>query len=108
MLTMEPTMNNPARGRSHDPVFPPARQLAGVDLLKAFTRAADVGIPAEAFSGGAAMLFPSRDQDNALRAVQRAVTAAQKQGLEPRVKDGAIIVLDMRNGGRAVPLSSFG
>ncbi|MDR6397978.1 hypothetical protein ACTOWA_00260 [Herbaspirillum seropedicae] len=76
--------------------------------FKAFTLAADVGIPAEAFSGGAAMLFPSRDQENALRAVRRAVAAAQKQGFEPRVNDGAIIVLDLKDGGRVVPLCSFG
>lgn len=100
--------NNQTHANANNAAYPPERHLAGVGLFKAFTRAADVGIPAEAFSGGAAMLFPSRDQENALRAVRRAVAAAQKQGFEPRVNDGAIIVLDLKDGGGVVPLCSFG
>lgn len=100
--------NDQPHAHANNPTYPPERQLVGVGLFKAFTRAADVGIPADAFAGAAAMLFPSGDQDNALRAVRGAVAAAQKQGFEPRVKDGAIIVLDLKDGGRVVPLSSFG
>jgi hypothetical protein len=88
--------------------YSPERRKAGEDLKNAFNRAAEVGIPAEAFGGGAAVLFPSAQQDNALRAVQRAVSAAQKHGFEPRVKEAAIIVLDLRDGCRVVPLSCFG